>query len=115
MNVLVCGNRNYGDEGHVRAVLDSLNGSADGPVRLVAATDQSGAPRYALRWADGRCEVARVTLDRATYGSDARTLRGQMMLDMFRPDLVLVFGKAGDEVKELVRRAKIMNIEVRNV
>jgi len=137
LRVLVCGGRDYNDAATVYDVLSSIH------ISEVAHGGALGADKLADDWArqhwqtvsrrvypadwNGPCDSSCRSGHRRyrdlgrppqpgdqTYCPNAGPRRNQIMLDNFRPDLVIAF-PGGRGTADMVRRAVAAGVEVRQV
>lgn len=103
MRVLVCGGRDYQDDGVVFKALDEVD--AVKGVDEIIHGGARGADTLAGYWADKNGVPKTVFLaDWDTHGKAAGAIRNQQMLDT-DPDLVVAF-PGGRGTEDMVRRAK---------
>lgn len=102
MKTLICGGRDFKDQEHFDAVMDKLlpviTGICHGGAR--------GADRMAGEWARKHnipCRVFHADWD--AFGKRAGYIRNQMMLDVYRPDMVIAF-PGGTGTAHMVRLSK---------
>ena len=108
MKVLVTGGRDYGNTRRVFEVL-----SYEQPT-LLCQGGANGADQLARAWAITH-DIPYVTYEADwSQGRKAGPLRNQQMLDEFKPDLVVAF-PGGRGTADMVRRAKAVGVEVREV
>jgi hypothetical protein len=110
VRVIVCGGRDYADDAKVREVLDA---GVDGePITALAEGGGHGADEHADEWAVMRgVETKTYNADWLQHGKAAGPIRNQVMLDEFRPDVVIAF--PGDRgTADLVSRAKKAGVRV---
>jgi hypothetical protein len=130
MRLLVCGGRTYGEmpdlcprEQYQRyrqkvdrerfilfETLDQLHKKRNFTDLINGAA--KGADRHAVRWAlPKRLTINSFRPDWKNLGKGAGPIRNQQMIDIGKPDLVVVF-PGGDGTADMVRRARAANIEV---
>lgn len=108
MRLLVCGCRDWTDEG---AVGNEIWAAAD-PYReptVVITGDANGADCAAREWAQELgYELREYKADWTTHGRKAGPIRNQQMLDEGKPDLVLAFwdGKSRGTLDMIMRAVK---------
>lgn len=108
MKVLVTGGRDYGNIIKVFETLNELK-----PTQLCQG-GANGADRIARAWAISH-DVPYVTYEADwSQGRKAGPLRNQKMLEEFKPDLVVAF-PGGRGTADMIRRAKAVGVEVREV
>lgn len=114
MRVLVCGARDYRGREHVFRRLESALAKSDGRL-LVIQGGAGGADGLAREWCNDR-GVAYVTVPAAwkQFGKAAGPLRNQVMLDDWKPDLVLAF-PGGRGTADMVRRSETEGVLVQHV
>lgn len=108
--VLVCGGRDYVDEGTLSSVLDQAH--AANPIALLIHGACAGADMLAEMWA-GRAGVktAPFPADWDAYGKSAGPIRNRKMLDEGKPHLVIAF-PGGRGTRNMVEQAKGANVPV---
>ena len=109
MRVLVCGGRNYSDEGRLTEVLDDLK-----PTEIIHGGAR-GADSLAEKWAATRqvpCHV--YPADWRRHGRAAGPIRNREMLEQSKPDLVVAFpgGRGTAHMVRIARAAGHRVIEV---
>ena len=109
MKVLVCGDRNWTDEGAIRATLiklgatEVIHGACRGADRLGAAAAISlglGVTAYPAMW--------------NLYGKGAGPIRNQEMLNDGKPDIVAAFHNnitSSRGTRDMIRRSKAAGVE----
>lgn len=113
MRVLVCGGRDYSDEGRVYEVLDVFH--EDYEVTAVITGGARGADEFARTWAKA-AQVASLVFrpDWTESGKAAGPIRNQRMLDEGKPDIVIAF-PGGRGTADMVKRARKAGVEVKEV
>ena len=93
MKVLVCGGREYRNFEKICEVLDGL------PIDFLIHGAARGADELAALWARRRKIKAKgVPADWRRYGQAAGMMRNALMLEKYKPDLIVAFpGGAGTE------------------
>jgi len=126
VKVVVCGGRAYRDAAHVYATLDAVHTSETitalahgGAGKIGPLTGLLlGADRIAGAWAETHDiipVVFPVSGDEWTaYGRAAGPRRNRLMLDAFKPDLVVAF-PGGDGTADCCVAAEQRGIEVRRI
>lgn len=100
MKVLVCGGRDYTNVSNIQEILDALK-----PTEL-AYGDATGADYFALCWANSReVSSSMFVADWKTHGRAAGPIRNQLMLETFKPDLVVGF-PGGRGTADMLRRSR---------
>lgn len=114
MKILVCGGRDYSDQGTVARVLDDYEReSAQLPTLIHGAA--RGADTIAAVYAECRgWQVERYPAEWGKYGTYAGPLRNRRMLDEGKPDLVIAFA-GGRGTADMIRRAEKAGVQVRRV
>lgn len=113
MRVLVCGGRDYTDEGRVYEVLDRLRETRG--IEVVMSGCASGVDAIAHAWGPDRgVRHLLFVADWRTHGKAAGPIRNQRMLDEGKPDLVVAF-PGGKGTADMVRRARKAGVEVEEV
>lgn len=112
MKVLVCGGRDFTNEGLLVAVLSRVHYSSRGPIRQIIHGDARGADRMAGAWAVShaipvRKFPAKWTLHRKAAGP----IRNRQMLVDGRPDVVVAF-KGGVGTHDMIDQAERRGIPV---
>jgi len=108
--VLVCGGRDYDDEGTLFEVLDAAH-AAD-PISLLVHGGGRGADSLAGLWAGKRGVELRVFMANwKEEGKKAGPIRNQRMIDEAMPDLVIAF-PGGKGTNGMVRRAHAAGVAV---
>jgi hypothetical protein len=89
--VLVCGNRDYGEQERVWNVLDAVHGTYG--VTTLIEGDAQGADLMARRWAEAEegIEILKYPADWKQYGKAAGPVRNKQMLVEGQPDIVYAF------------------------
>lgn len=114
MKILVCGGRDYSDEGAVARVLDEYERGAAEPPTLIHGAAR-GADTIAAVYAECRgWPIERYPADWAKYGTAAGPIRNRQMLDQGKPDLVIAF-PGGRGTADMIRRAEKAGVPVRRV
>lgn len=107
--VLVCGGRDFADRDAVYQTLTDYRPS------VVIQGGATGADRLAYEWARwARVSVQTFHANWKDHGKGAGPIRNQRMLDEGKPDIVIAF-PGGRGTADMVRRAKIAGVEVREV
>lgn len=121
MRVLVCGGRDYQNEGRVGAFLDRLH--AENPISLIIEGGQrtwndetnriiGGADYWAYCWAHQRGVLCRTEkADWRKLGRRAGPIRNQLMIDKYHPELVVAF-PGGRGTDDMISRAEKASIEI---
>jgi len=114
MRVLVCGGRDYDDQGEVWSALSDLR-ARFGRLTVIQG-GATGADMLAREWAFRQSSVRLINepADWQKHGKAAGTIRNQLMVDEYRPELVLAF-PGGRGTADMVRRAKAAGVPVREV
>lgn len=114
LRVLVCGGRNYGNVARVAQELDAL-GRAYGTLVIIEG-GATGADAIARAWWRhyARGELYTVRADWKRHGKAAGPIRNQLMVEAYKPQLVLAF-PGGRGTADMVRRAKAAGIQVLEV
>jgi hypothetical protein len=103
--VLVCGGTDFNDVGYVWEYLDAL-----APTTVIHG-NRTGADRFAAQW----------VRDNSSFGVEEATLAptsatwaflGRHLIDNTHPDLVLAFYPGGPGVRDMLRHARSVGIEV---
>lgn len=114
MRVLVCGGRDFSDQGLLCKVLGGLVDEFGLDFTIIEGCAR-GADRMAGVWADihnkGHLQFP---ADWDRYGGAAGPKRNQQMLDEGQPDLVIAF-PGGTGTSDMIRRATKAGIEVRKI
>lgn len=112
MRILVCGGRDFSDQGLLCKVLGNLVDEFGQEFTIIEGGAR-GADRMAGTWAQihnkGHLSFP---ADWDRYGAAAGPMRNQQMIDEGKPDLVLAF-PGGTGTADMIRRAKTAGIEVR--
>ena len=112
-SIIVCGGRDYQDSHAVSLALD-LAYIEFGNLHIIQG-GATGADLIAKTWAiTNKQQVTTVPADWETYGRSAGPIRNQIMLDKFKPDLVIAF-PGGRGTKDMVKRALKAGIPVREI
>lgn len=110
MRVLVCGGRDFVDEGKGFRALDILLRHFDNV--SICHGDAKGADRLAGQWAllrGVRCTVFPADWDR--HGKAAGPIRNKQMLDEFKPEYVMAF-PGGRGTANMIKQAQDAGITV---
>lgn len=109
--ILVCGGREYDDEGLVFSTLDYY--AKKRGVMCIINGGACGADALATAWASARCVPCLIYAAQwERHGNAAGPIRNQRMLDgQPRPTLVIAF-PGGRGTADMVRRARSAGIEV---
>lgn len=114
MRILVCGGRDFLDEGFCWQQLQSFHMSGDGPITEIIHGGARGADSFAGRWGKGEhIKVRQFPADWKKHGKAAGPIRNQEMLGT-NPDAVLAF-KGGKGTADMVRRAEAAGIRVERI
>lgn len=106
MRVLVCGGRAYKDTLKVFEVLDALS-----PTEICQG-GALGADFIAKSWALIRCvPCTEYKAEWSKYGRAAGPMRNELMIDSFKPDLVVAF-KGGNGTRSMLGLARKRGVEV---
>lgn len=106
MRVLVCGGRAYADGENVFKVLDSL-----APTEICQG-GALGADFLAKSWAKIRgVPCSEFKADWNSYGRAAGPIRNELMIDSFKPDLVVAF-KGGNGTRGMLGLARKRGVEI---
>ena len=110
MRVLVCGGRNYGNITRVAQTLDAL--AREGTLTIIEG-GATGADQIARQWWRhySRGEIFTVRADWKKNGKAAGPIRNQLMLDHYKPDIVVAF-PGGSGTADMVRRAKAAGVKI---
>lgn len=113
MKILVCGGRDYSDKS---TVFDTLNAVSCGKSVTLIEGGAPGADTLAREWrrSTGRGETITVHADWTRHGRSAGPIRNQRMLDLYKPDLVVVF-PGGRGTSDMVRRAEAAGVNIMRV
>lgn len=112
-HIIVCGGREYQDANVVDMALDSAY-IEFGSLHIIQG-GAKGADLLAKQWAIRRNQqVTTVPADWTTHGRSAGPIRNQIMLDRFKPDLVIAF-PGGRGTFDMVTRARKADVPVRVV
>ena len=113
MRVLVCGGRNYDDPLRVSMELADI---WDRHGRFVVIQGgANGADRLAREWCQRhRMSFVTVDADWEKHGKAAGPIRNQVMIDEYRPDLVVAFpgGRGTADMMARARKAGLTVIEI---
>lgn len=121
MKTLVCGGRDFTDMLFVFKTLDRLR-QERGITHIIEGGQRTrdrhtreiigGADYWAMRWAKrNTIPFDSVRADWNKHGKAAGPIRNQRMIDEFKPKLVVAF-KGGNGTADMVRRAKLADIEI---
>lgn len=114
MRVLVCGGRDYDKRYVIWSALDGLQ-REHGPLTIIEG-GATGADTHAREWykfrAGGECITVRADWKR--HGKAAGPIRNQLMVDHYKPELVLA-APGGRGTEDMVRRARAAGIPVREL
>jgi len=118
MRILVCGGRDFTDEGWILRALEGIEEIFDRDITTVIEGGASGADRAGRHWAElqGRL-VETFEADWEQHGRSAGPIRNKLMLIEGKPDLVLAMpGGAGTaNMIKMARAADIPIIEVKAI
>lgn len=106
MRVIVCGGRNYDDQGAVDRALDLLH--AKRGITLIIEGGADGADRLARWWAQKRgVPYQTFEADWVTYGKRAGPWRNMAMIYEGKPDGVVAFpgGRGTADMADQAKRA----------
>lgn len=109
--ILVCGGRDFTDEGFVFKVLDESRAwFADQFCIIVGGA--KGVDRFARIWAESRgiCCIV-VNAQWHAYGMSAGPIRNTWMLKFCRPQLVIAF-PGGKGTEDMVKQAHAASLDV---
>jgi hypothetical protein len=97
VRVLVCGGRDFVDEGAMKSTLDKFHSTT--PIICLIHGAARGADTLAAKWArENGIHVVEFPALWATYGRGAGRVRNRQMLVIGRPDIILAFpGGAGTQ------------------
>jgi hypothetical protein len=111
LRVLVCGGREYTNQGHIHSVLSSIHG--DPGISAIIHGAARGADLIAGVWAweNGVREMA-FPADWNRYDNRAGPIRNAQMLKEGRPDLVVAF-PGGNGTNDMVMKARYAGVPVR--
>jgi glutamine amidotransferase PdxT len=110
MRLLVTGGRAYWDKEELYRVLDKI--AEDYSVSVVIHGAATGADTLAGYWAEDRgIEVIPVPAEWNLYGRQAGHIRNRLMLEQYKPDLVVAF-PGGRGTRNMVTISKKAGIEV---
>lgn len=110
MKVVVTGGRDYSNRMQVFLALDKIN--KDQSITMLAHGGAKGADEWAHEWAEARkveCRPYHANWER--YHKGAGPKRNTLMLENFKPDLVLAF-PGGTGTEDCVSKAILMKIPV---
>lgn len=111
---LICGGRDFDDEGMFNDAMGDLTRLKGMPARIVHGA-ASGADRLANLWAARKAiNCAAVPADWKTHGPKAGPLRNQRMLDDHKPDFVIAF-PGGRGTADMVSRARKAGIDIAEI
>lgn len=112
MTIIVCGGRDYDDRERVFSVLDKLE--YDGNLYVVEGGAR-GADTLAADWAEvrGHHHIT-VPADWSAHGRAAGSIRNQLMLDKYKPNLVIAF-PGGRGTADMIARAEKAGVPVERV
>jgi hypothetical protein len=112
MKVLVCGGRDYSDRETAWRELDNLHNAAPFNGLIIIQGGAPGADALAREWcADRKVMFINETADWKKHGRAAGPIRNQLMLDKYRPDLVLAF-PGGRGTADMTQRAEAARVPV---
>ncbi len=113
MRVLVCGARDWRDQGFVYRVLDTMHATKG--FTLVITGGAPGADRFGKNWAlDRGIATDTFQADWARLGLAAGPIRNQRMIQEGKPDLVVAF-PGGKGTADMVARADRAGVPVEKV
>lgn len=108
--VLVCGGRDYSDEGQVAVILDAEH--AHSPIGVIIHGHARGADTLADQWA-ARNNVSRHGFKAQwdKHGKAAGPIRNARMLEAGRPELVIAF-PGGSGTQNMITQARAAGVPV---
>lgn len=109
MRVLVCGGRQYHDQGRVFAILDNLRATRG--ISAIIHGNAQGADALADRWARGKVLTLLFPAQWDRYGGRAGSVRNAKMLREGKPDLVVAF-PGGRGTADMMRKTREAGIEL---
>ena len=111
---IICGGRDFTDS----VIFDSAMGDLirlRGMPECVVNGGALGADFMAKRWAERHAVEARsVAADWGLHGKAAGPIRNQIMLDKYKPDLVVAF-PGGKGTADMVRRSREAGVDVAEI
>lgn len=113
MRLLICGGRDYTDQGKMYAFLDELKKNM--PIDAIIEGDARGADRLAGFWArKNKIDNLKYKADWDKHGKAAGILRNRQMLDEGKPDMVIAFpgGRGTENMVYIAREAGVEVVEV---
>lgn len=112
MRVLVCGSRDYINEGRLFAVLDTFHSIH--PITQIIEGGARGADYLSKRWAMARgIPYHEVDADWNTHGKRAGPIRNQRMIDMYHPEHAVAFPLSQSRgTWDMINRCNVHNIPV---
>lgn len=110
LRVLVCGGRDFDDAELVERTLCALRPAPS----VIIHGGARGADHLGALWGEHFASAETYLPDWQRHGRAAGPLRNQRMIDEGKPDLVVAF-PGGRGTADMVRRAKVAGIEVREV
>jgi len=110
MRVIVCGSREWKDAPTIYSELSRIHREC--PITLMITGGARGVDEFAYYWAERNgIENQLHVANWSEYGRRAGPIRNQTMLDVGKPDLVIVFpGKRG--TADMVRRANEAAVQI---
>jgi len=111
---LVCGGRNFSDEDVFEYGMGSLVRMRGMPVKIVQGGAR-GADAMARDWAKHHAvDVVTEPANWWSFGRSAGPIRNKLMLDKYKPDLVIAF-PGGKGTSSMVRYSRAAKIEVTEI
>ena len=108
--VLVCGGRVFQDREFLFSCLDGCHKLARFTFLVHGAAD--GADTLAEEWAKARCvPFAAEPAEWTRYGKKAGSIRNQLMLDKWRPDVCVAF-PGGSGTADMCMKAMLANVSL---
>jgi hypothetical protein len=108
--VLVCGGRDYADQGQLYRVLDAAH--AANPIVCLIHGGARGADTLAADWALERDVLCNAYV--ADWGRDGKAagpIRNQQMIDLGKPHMVIAF-PGGKGTADMIRKAEAAGVPV---
>ena len=110
MKVLVCGGRDFNDQGFIFAELDELHSMT--PFDCVVQGGALGADKIGGDWAQERqIPCVEVKADWKKYGKMAGRIRNADMLRIYKPNLVVAF-PGGRGTWDMMDRAGMAGVRI---
>lgn len=111
LTVIVCGGRDFADEGRVFNGLETFENTY-GPIKKLVHGGARGADALAAEWAKlSRVQAVSVPAAWKKHGKAAGSIRNQRMVNDHRPDFVIAFD-GGKGTANMVSLAEAMAIPV---